>query len=60
VQALVDDLVEQGAPVSCRTEPAVTQTEPVALRRIVGNLIENAIRYGDRRRSMSRDATTAS
>ena len=45
-QALVDDLVEQGAPVTCHTEPAVTQVEPVALRRIVGNLVENAIRYG--------------
>ena len=43
-QALVDDLVEQGAPVTCRTEPAITQAEPVALRRIFGNLIENAIR----------------
>lgn len=46
VQALVDDLAEQGQPVTFSGEPAVTHAQPAALRRVVDNLVSNALRYG--------------
>ncbi|XHS78091.1 ATP-binding protein [Burkholderiaceae bacterium UC74_6] len=46
--ALVDDLAEQGRPVSFFGDPAVAQVQPLALRRVFGNLIGNALRYGER------------
>jgi protein-histidine pros-kinase len=50
VQALVDDRAEQGEPVALQPGPggaaaAVLPTEPLALRRIVDNLVGNALRY---------------
>jgi len=49
VQSLTDDLIEQGQPVSCSGDAAaVTQAQPAALRRVLGNLIGNALRYGER------------
>ncbi len=50
VQALVDDRAEQGEPVALRlgpegAAPTVLATEPLALRRIVDNLVGNALRY---------------
>lgn len=50
VQALVDDRAEQGEPVALQplaegAPPAVLSTEPLALRRIVDNLVGNALRY---------------
>ncbi|MEO7336388.1 MAG: ATP-binding protein [Caldimonas sp.] len=48
VQSLTDDLAEQQQPVRFRGEPAVTQTQPTALRRVLTNLIGNALRYGER------------
>lgn len=50
VQSLVDDMVEQGQAVSV-SAPAhndgtdVVRVEPAALRRVVGNLVGNAVRY---------------
>jgi signal transduction histidine kinase len=51
VQSLVDDLVEQGAAVSADTAQAayaVVPADPRALRRVLGNLIGNGLRYGER------------
>ncbi len=49
LQSLADDLLEQGQPVSYSgAEEAVTQVRPAGLRRVLGNLIDNALRYGGR------------
>ncbi len=48
VQVMVDDLVELGKPVVFEGEPAVMQLQPMAMRRCLSNLLENAIRYGVR------------
>ncbi len=46
VQSLGDDLVEQGHTVTTDGDAAVIETQPVALRRVLSNLINNAVRYG--------------
>ncbi|WP_348755633.1 ATP-binding protein [uncultured Aquincola sp.] len=46
VQALCDDAAELGQPVQFSGEPATAPAQPVALRRVVGNLLSNAVRYG--------------
>lgn len=51
VQALADDLAEQGQAVTLADAPmapgsAIVLARPAALKRIVGNLIGNALRYG--------------
>lgn len=50
LQSLVDDLAEQGQPVDLAGElPAArVRAHPASLRRIVGNLVGNALRYGQR------------
>lgn len=50
VQALVDDLAEQGHAVTVAEsgDPLVLPLQPVATRRIVSNLLGNALRYGTR------------
>lgn len=45
-QALCDDLAEQGQHVSCRGVPATVEVQPTALRRVLSNLLSNALRYG--------------
>lgn len=47
-QALTDDLIEQSMPVGYVDdgEPVLAKGQPMALRRVLGNLIGNAIRYG--------------
>ena len=52
-QALTDDLIEQALPVrfedgdvSGAGEPVLAKGQPMALRRVLGNLIGNAVRYG--------------
>lgn len=47
LQALVDDLADQGREVLCRlgTVPFV-RAHPAALRRVLGNLVDNAWRHG--------------
>jgi signal transduction histidine kinase len=47
-QSMVDDLAEQGQAVSfeMKGEAVVARGQPMALRRVLGNLIGNALRYG--------------
>ena len=47
VQALADDLAEQGHVLQVSARPAVVQAQPAALKRVLGNLLSNALRYGD-------------
>ena len=49
-QALTDDLIEQAMPVSFEDGDAqvLAKGQPMALRRVLGNLIGNAVRYGGR------------
>jgi len=44
-QSAVDDLAETGATVSFSGPPAVVSADPLALRRVVDNLVGNALRY---------------
>lgn len=44
-QSAVDDLAETGADVAFEGPPAVVNADPVALRRVVDNLVGNALRY---------------
>ena len=48
VQALVDDLADLGQPVSVQGEPAPALVQSAGLRRVVSNLVNNALRYGKR------------
>lgn len=46
VQAIVDDLPGAGPEVTLSGQPASTPCQPAAFRRMVDNLVENAIRHG--------------
>ena len=46
VQAIVDDLADLGQPVSVRGTAAPARVQAVGLRRVVSNLVNNALRYG--------------
>jgi signal transduction histidine kinase len=48
VQALIDDLADLGQPVGVRGEPSTARVRPAGLRRVVSNLVNNALRYGKR------------
>jgi protein-histidine pros-kinase len=52
LQSLVDDLAEQGQAVSMDdgAPPVRVRAHTASLRRIVGNLVGNALRYGQRAR----------
>lgn len=50
VQSLADDLAEQGQPVTVQesdpTVPPIVLARPMALQRVLGNLVGNAVRHG--------------
>ena len=48
VQAIIDDLADLGQPVGVRGEPAPARVQSASLRRVVSNLVNNALRYGKR------------
>jgi signal transduction histidine kinase len=49
LQSMVDDRIEQGQPVVFAGEGvALASARPLALRRVFDNLLNNAIRYGER------------
>lgn len=51
IESLVDDLASAGTPVEVEPGPrAVVRGDPAKLRRLFANLIENAVRYGERAR----------
>jgi signal transduction histidine kinase len=45
MQALADDLGEQGQAVAVHGEPTVVLAQPMALGRVLGNLVGNALRH---------------
>ena len=63
VASIIDDLADAGRPVEMgsTTQSAVAEVKPVALRRALTNLIDNAIKYGIRARvSLAADANSIS
>jgi signal transduction histidine kinase len=49
VASIVDDMADAGLPVAMEpAEPIVGECQPGALKRAVTNLLENAIKYGER------------
>lgn len=47
IQSIVDDMGDAGLPVEMEhSEPVVLQCRPMALKRALTNLIENAVKYG--------------
>ncbi|MGZ3367427.1 MAG: ATP-binding protein [Caulobacteraceae bacterium] len=51
LESIVDDMAETGADVSVqKAEKVVIDADSLALRRLITNLIENAIKYGARAR----------
>ena len=58
VQAIVDDLPGTGPEVALSGTSAETPCQPAAFRRMVENLIENAIRHGGENGSVDIEVTT--
>jgi two-component system OmpR family sensor kinase len=47
VQSMVDDLAETGSDAAlAEAVPAEVEADPIALRRLIANLLDNAVRYG--------------
>jgi len=46
VQAMADDLQEAGEPVTASGEQVTLSVQPVAFKRVLNNLVHNALRYG--------------
>ena len=53
LQSIVDDMSDTGIPVATDSlEPVVYECRPIALKRAVTNLIDNAVKYGKSARVM--------
>jgi signal transduction histidine kinase len=51
LESLVDDMVDTGADVALeRSDKVIIEGDPVGLKRLFSNLLENAIKYGKRAR----------
>ena len=51
VESVIDEAAETGGDATVeRTEKTVIEGDPVALKRLVANLVENALKYGVRAR----------
>ncbi len=48
VQAMADDLQDTGEAACATGVPAIVRVQPVAFKRVLSNLISNALRYGHR------------
>lgn len=47
VQSMADDLLQTGADVTvAEAEPVEVMGDPIALRRLIANLLDNAVKYG--------------
>ncbi len=52
VQSIADEMAETGAEVSAEDHgPVVVEGDPVALRRLVTNLLDNAVKFGGQARA---------
>ena len=57
VQAIIDDLPQPGPEVALTGASAATPCQPAAFRRMVENLLENAIRHGGERGAVDVEVT---
>jgi two-component system OmpR family sensor kinase len=56
IQSVADDLAEMGSDVTFEGGKLVVEGDPVGLRRLVSNLVENAVKFGKLARvSLARD-----
>jgi signal transduction histidine kinase len=60
LDSVVDDMADAGIPVTMEpAEPAIRNCQPAALKRALTNLIDNAVKYGDRARTAIRTTPQA-